>query len=80
MQKLTKQIFKILREPTPIGSDLPQWKTTNRYPLEYLRIGNKDKKGSPIIEMEIGLMEERAEFWRKIEAHAPASYAVKEEL
>lgn len=57
---------------------MPQWKTTNRYPLEYLRIGNKDKESRPIIEMEIGLMEERAEFWRKINAHS--SYAVKEEL
>lgn len=59
---------------------MTQWKATNSYPLEYLRIGNNNKEDSPIIAMEIGLMEDRADFWQKLNAHSAASYSNKEEL
>lgn len=35
---------------------------------------------SPLIDMEIGLMDERAEFWRKLQAHSAARNSEKEEL
>lgn len=35
---------------------------------------------SPLIDMEIGLMDERAEFWRKLQAHSPARKSLKVEL
>lgn len=59
--------------------DLPKWQKTAGYPVDYLRIGNKDKEGSPIIEMEKGLLQERAEFWHKLKAHSPAANS-REEL
>lgn len=62
-----------------LTKDLPEWRRTLGYPVEYLRIGNKVKVDGPIIEMEKGLMQERAEFWHKLKAHAPASGS-REEL
>lgn len=56
------------------------WKPAKGYPLDYLRIGNKDHDGQPLIAMENGLMDERAEFWRKLKAHLPAIKSIKEEL
>lgn len=57
------------------------WKPTKGYPLDYLRIGNvNEEDDQPFIAMENGLMDERAEFWRKLQAHLPAKKLYKEEL
>lgn len=58
------------------------WTPATRFPLDYLRIGNKDDHDAPLIAMESGLMEERAMFWRKLQAHAAARVdtALKTEL
>ncbi|KAG4076411.1 hypothetical protein HA402_005854 [Bradysia odoriphaga] len=66
--------------PTPPETNLPKWKPTKGYPLDYLRIGNMYNEDSPLIDMEIGLMDERAEFWRKLQAHSGARYDLKDEL
>lgn len=52
-------------------NDIPVWNPTRSYPLDYLRIGTKDFEGQSLIAMESGLMAERAEFWRKLNAHSP---------
>ena len=69
-----------LSNPTPQESSSFIWKPANDYPLEYLRIGNKDKEESEIIAMEMGLYEERIQFWRDLQAHSPAKTSLKFEL
>lgn len=74
-------IFIFPRNPTTPASpelrvknalnDIPVWSPTNGFPLHYLRIGTKDFEGQPLFAMETGLMAERAEFWRKLNAHSP---------
>lgn len=73
-------IYLFYSNPTPPETTLPKWKATESYPLDYLRIGNMYKEDSALIDMENGLMDERAEFWRKLQAHSPARNAVKVEL
>lgn len=71
----------IYRDPTPDHSVLlPQWKTTKKYPLDYLRIGNVEDTSKPIIGMEKGLLEDRATFWNLLGAHLSANSIVKYEL
>lgn len=78
------KIFSFLSHfsnPTPPESNLPMWKPTKGYPLDYLHIGNvNDEDDQPLIAMENGLMDERTEFWRKLQAHLPAKKSYKEEL
>lgn len=67
----------LYRNPTPThanhdNKDLVEWKPTTRYPVNYLRIGNKDVKHRPLIQMETGLLQERADFWMKIGSHLPS--------
>ncbi|XP_053670190.1 juvenile hormone esterase [Anopheles nili] len=50
-------------------TDLPQWPPTDRFPLRYLRIGSLDSSKQPIVALESGLFEERAAFWRQLQAH-----------
>lgn len=73
-------LYTFSSNPTPPETRLPKWKPTKGYPLDYLRIGNLYKEDSPLIDMEIGLMDERAEFWRKLQAHSAARNSVKVEL
>lgn len=69
------------RNPTPESSDLPKWHTTNDFPVQYYRIGNWNFDNKPMFGMENdGIFHERAEFWRKIQAHLPARSTIKDEL
>lgn len=78
-------------DPTPKKAtnlndvQVPAWSATKRYPLDYLRIGNKDDEFGPLITMESGFLEERIAFWRNLQAHARAedltrSYIERNEL
>jgi hypothetical protein len=69
----------ILRNPTPDG-DLVKWEPTDSYPLKFLRIGNKDYANQPMVAMEKGLLEERAEFWASLKAHHAAKPDKRDEL
>lgn len=58
----------------------PQWKTTKKYPLNYLRIGNVEDTSKSLFGMEQGLLEDRATFWNLLGAHLSANSIVKYEL
>lgn len=68
------------RNPTPDTSVSPQWKTTKKYPLNYLRIGNVEDTSKSLFGMEQGLLEDRATFWNLLGAHLSANSIVKYEL
>lgn len=58
-----------LRDPTPSSSYLPKWEKTNGFPLNYYRIGNWHFENSSLFGMENnGLFEDRAKFWRELNA------------
>ncbi|XP_001992565.2 venom carboxylesterase-6 [Drosophila grimshawi] len=64
--------------PIPGTSNLPIWRPTPTYPVEYARLGSKlDSDGveqlPPLLRMEVALLQHRADFWRDLKAHLPAS-------
>lgn len=69
--------------PTPSYEDgglLPEWPTTDGFPLTYLRIGSPTIDGEPLFAVESGFFEERSAFWRRLRAHHPSESSVKDEL
>lgn len=58
------------------------WEPTTDYPVKYLRIGTKDRGAEdPLVSMETGLIQDRADFWFKLRAHGPAKVGeIKDEL
>lgn len=61
------------RNPTPEDSGLPTWKPALGHPITYARIGSKDPDNWVVLQNEHGLLEERANFWKEINAHLPAA-------
>nr|XP_029723886.1 venom carboxylesterase-6-like [Aedes albopictus] len=76
--------FAWFGNPTPSGGGegyLPEWPTTDGFPLTYLRIGStRSSDGEPLFAVERGLFEERSAFWRDLRAHHPSEGAVRDEL
>lgn len=73
--------FVEYRNPTPDSSYLPKWEQTNRFPLNYYRIGNSNFEGKSMFGMEYdGLFEDRATFWRELGAFLPSEKSSKDEL
>lgn len=68
------------RKPTPDSSDLTKWTPTKGFPLDYYRIGHAHDAKKPLLGMETGLFDNRAEFWRDLGAHLPARHGTKDEL
>ena len=59
--------FAYYGNPTPNNSEFISWKTAKEFPLNYMRIGNKNgevKEGNDLMSMEKDLYPERTEFWR----------------
>ncbi|XP_031633819.1 venom carboxylesterase-6-like isoform X1 [Contarinia nasturtii] len=55
--------------PTPDSSHLPKWTETKELPLNFYRLGNLHFDGKPMFGNENGgIFEERAKFWREINA------------
>lgn len=74
--------FARFGNPTPPGGEglLPEWPSTDGFPLTYLRIGSPHADGEPLFAVESGLFEERSAFWRKLQAHHPSDGLPKDEL
>lgn len=69
-----------VRNPTPKSSSLPKWTPSKGFPLNFYRIGNDDRSDNALLGMDIGIMDERAAFWREIDAFSPSRNSIKEEL
>lgn len=56
--------LKLLRNPTP-NEDLPKWKQTNRFPLDFMLIGNgmEDVESAELMRMQKNLYPARTHFW-----------------
>lgn len=54
---------------------VPAWKTSTQFPLNYLRIGNRYESELPLVDLEVGLLDERLGVWRELRAHGPAREA-----
>lgn len=65
--------FARIGNPTPEDSGLPTWKPALGHPITYARIGSKDPDNWVVLQNEHGLLEERANFWKEINAHLPAA-------
>lgn len=52
--------------------DVPDWKTCTHFPLNYLRIGNRYETDRQLLDMEVGLLDDRLGWWRELRAHGPA--------
>lgn len=56
------------------------WDEINEFPIDYYRIGNYNFEDKSLIGMESGgLFEDRAQFWREINAHLPKTH-IQDEL
>lgn len=57
---------------TPDSSHFPKWSEVEELPLNYYRLGNLHFDGKTIFGRENGgIFEERAKFWREINAFSP---------
>ncbi|XP_030569634.1 venom carboxylesterase-6 [Drosophila novamexicana] len=67
-------------DPNPVigTSNLPTWRPTSKYPVEYARLGSKldamdDGTLPALLRMEKALLQHRVDFWRELKAHLPVS-------
>lgn len=56
------------RNPTPnqdeiADADRIEWKPTTDYPVDYMKIGERNIESGQFIKMESGLLQQRANFW-----------------
>jgi len=66
--------------PNPKNSSfhLPNWSPASSYPVEYARLGTKIEDSTSIFQLENELMQQRADFWRELQPHLPATHAHNE--
>nr|XP_016942030.1 venom carboxylesterase-6 [Drosophila suzukii] len=66
--------------PNPKNSSfhLPNWSPASSYPVEYARLGTKIEDSTSIFQLENELMQQRADFWRDLQPHLPATHAHNE--
>nr|AXB38858.1 juvenile hormone esterase [Sitodiplosis mosellana] len=73
--------FSRTGNPTPNSSHLPKWHETRDFPITYYRLGNLNFDGKPMFGTEKGgIFEERAKFWRVLEARIHSTKPQKDEF
>lgn len=83
---ITKILTKLWVDFAYTGNPTPEsrlWKTVNKFPLDFLRIGNENGKienVEALMEMQNDFYPDRANFWAKLKAHYPADKYGKDEL
>ncbi|EDW26881.1 GL14544 [Drosophila persimilis] len=61
--------------PANASLNLPVWKPSSSYPVEFVRLGTKadEAAAAPLFRIEAELMQQRVNFWRELQPHLPAT-------